>query len=241
MSALKSLMDEHQVIVELLGALHTYATRLRGGVAVDPADLGRFAEVFRELVDYRHHEKEEGILLPLLARNGFEWSSGMLADLRREHGHLRYLIDVLCQLAAKDAAGAEEEAAGAEEEAAGDEEAGSALELAVPGRVLGSSEERRRVAEAALAFVEVERRHIQREERELFVAIRERLAASALVQLGAELAQFDEVTGRHAGSAPLFEAAADLVQRYAEGSGTVDVTGVDWTVAPADQALRRVS
>jgi hemerythrin-like domain-containing protein len=212
MSALKSLTDEHQMISELLGALSSYAARLRGGASVDPADLMRFSEVFRELVDYRHHEKEEGILLPLLARNGFEWSSGLLAELQRDHGHLRYLIDVLCQAAAKDTVGT---------------------------RWAGSREERRQIAEAALAFVEFERRHMLREENELFPAIAQRLGADVLQQLGAELAQFDDATGRGIadGSAPPFyQYAADLVQRYSEDSATVDVSGVKWTAAAAKAA-----
>jgi len=226
MSALKSLTDEHQLIAELLGALHNYATRLRGGAAVDPADLARFAEVFRELVDYRHHEKEEGVLLPLLARNGFDWSEGLLAELRGEHGHVRSLMDILCQAAAKDAAMREIP-----------EPAGGAVAPFMP-----STEERRQVAEAAIAFVEVERRHMQKEERVLLPAIRERLDERSLERLDAELLQFDETNARHAGNADLFRSAAELVRRYSEDSGTLDVTGVEWTVAPvAGQGLRRVS
>src|SRR5690349_5128312 len=109
MSALLSLTEEHQMICGLLGALQTYATRLRSGASVDPADLARFAEVLHEVVDYRHHEKEEGILMPLLARNGFEWSRGLLAELRQEHGHLRHLIDILAQAAARDSLGSGEQ------------------------------------------------------------------------------------------------------------------------------------
>jgi hemerythrin-like domain-containing protein len=212
MSALKSLTDEHQMISELLGALSSYAARLRGGATVDPADLARFSDVFRELVDYRHHEKEEGILLPLLARNGFEWSSGLLAELQREHGHLRYLIDVLCQAAAKDTVGT---------------------------RWAGSREERRQIAESAAAFVEFKRRHMLREENELFPAIRQRLGARALEQLALELSQFDEATGRsiEQGLAPQFyRDAAELVQRYSEDSATVDVSGVKWTASAAKAA-----
>lgn len=132
MSALLSLTEEHQTISELLGALQTHATRLRSGATVDPVDLSRFADVLRELVDYRHHEKEEGILLPLLARNGFEWSTGLLAELRYEHGRLRHLIEVLYQAAAKES--------------------------------VGSREQRRQVFEAALAFVDYKRSHMQKEE-----------------------------------------------------------------------------
>jgi hemerythrin-like domain-containing protein len=213
MSALKSLTDEHQMISELLGAFQTYAVRLHGGATVDPADLARFSEAVRELVDYRHHEKEEGILLPFLARNGFEWSTGLLAELRFEHGHLRYLIDVLSQAAAKDFVGQ-------------------------------SREGRRQIAEAVAAFIDFKRRHIHKEVNVLLPAVLERLSPSALEQLDAELRQFDRVTGRGvpgaampgaasmAGAASasesVFQQAAELVQRYSEDSGTVDLTGVQW-------------
>ena len=234
MSALKSLTDEHQMMVELLGALHVHAKRLRAGASVDPADLLRFTEVLRELVDYRHHEKEEGILWPLLARHGFDWSDGILAELRREHGHLRHLMDVLYQAAAKDAAL---------------DESGTGLAGA---RRAPSLEDRRQVADAALAFVELKRLHIAKEETVLFPAVRQRLGAHTLERLGAELAQFDEGLARHVGSAQVFRDAAALVQRYSahdhperddvEQTATVDVTGVEWTVAPmAPRNLRRVS
>ena len=193
----------------------------RAGASVDPGDLARFAEVLRELVDYRHHEKEEGILLPLLARNGFDWSDGLLEELRREHGHLRHLIDVLYQAAAKDSAV---------------DESGTGLAAA---RRTPSLEDRRQVAETALAFVELKRLHVAREESVLFPAVRQRLEARALERLGAELAQFDELLARQAGSAQVFREVAALVQRYSEHyysehSATVDVTGVEWTVAPTD-------
>lgn len=202
MSELLSLTEEHHSISGLLGALQTYAMRLRSGATVDPADLARFSEVLREVVDYRHHEKEEGILMPLLARNGFEWSAGLLAELRQEHGHLRHLIDILSQAAARDSA--------------------------------GSREQRRQVVEVALAFVECKRRHIQKEEDLLGPAMRQRLGTRALEQLAAELARFDRATasgGATAAAAPLEQIAAELVQRYSEDSGMVDVTGLRWTEA----------
>lgn len=208
MLALLSLTEEHQTISGLLGALQTYAMRLRSGATVDPADLARFSEVLRELVDYRHHEKEEGILMPLLARNGFEWSTGLLAELRHEHGHLRHLIDILSQAAARDS--------------------------------VVNREQRRQVVEVALAFVEYKRRHIQKEEELLVPAVRRRLGARALEQLDAELARFDHATLPGGGAlgegalerrSPLQQLAGELVQRYSEDSGMVDVTGLRWTEA----------
>jgi hemerythrin-like domain-containing protein len=212
MSALTSLTDEHQMILELLGALQTYATRLRSGATLDPDDLTRFSDVFRDLVDYRHHEKEEGIVFPFLARHGFEWSSGVLAELHGEHGHLRYLIEVLCQAATRDA---------------------------MPTR-----EQRRQIFEAASAFVDFKRRHIEKEESILAPAILARLTPSALERLGAELQQFDVVAGRNESAATgsgaaIYRQAAELVQRYSVDSGTVDVSGLEWTPAPSSDAAAR--
>lgn len=198
MSPLISLTEEHQTIVGLLGALQACARRLESGVRVDPDDLGRFSEVLRELVDYRHHEKEEGILMPLLAHNGFEWSSGLLAELRFEHVHLRHLLEVLCQAAAK----------------------GS----------LGSREQRRQVVEAALAFVEAKREHVRKEDELLLPAVIRQLSSRALDQLCVELARFDRAAGRDSGGL-LAGVTAELVQRYREDSGVVDVRGLPWAEA----------
>jgi hemerythrin-like domain-containing protein len=195
MQALSSLVREHQLISGLLGALHSYAGRMRGALPPDAADLQRFASTFRELVDYRHHEKEESILLPLLARNGFAWSSGSLAEVRREHSHLRYLMDVVYQAAARD--------------------------------LTWSRDERRKIADAAVAFVDFKRRHLQKEEVELFPAVSRRLEASALGQLEAELAQFDEATGRNRSTAGVWQTAEQLIELYLVGSATIDLRSID--------------
>jgi hemerythrin-like domain-containing protein len=199
MQALSSLTREHQVISSLIGALERYASRLREGAPVEVADLSSFAAVFRELVDFRHHEKEEGILLPLLARNGFAWNEGHLADVRREHRHLRYLIDVLQQAAAKHESNA----------------------------ARSSQEDRWQIAGAALAFVDFKRVHMHKENTLLFPVISERLDGRALERLENELRRFDELTGRNPRSAQIWQLAEELIRNYAEpreglaaGSGT---------------------
>jgi hypothetical protein len=119
-------------------------------------------------------------------------------------------------------------------------------QAAAKDAAVGSREEHRQIVEAVGAFVELERAHMRKEESLLMPEIAQRLDARALQQLSAELAQFDEVTGRNAGGAHIFRQAAELVQRYSEDSTTVDVTGVCWTdaeanvaeVAPQDAALR---
>jgi hemerythrin-like domain-containing protein len=65
---------------------------------VDARDLSGFAQAFSDFAEHIHHEKEESILLPLLVHHGFEWESGVLADVRGEHRHEQYLVDVLSQV-----------------------------------------------------------------------------------------------------------------------------------------------
>lgn len=96
MKALASLIGDHQIISRLVNALEVYAQRLKQELPVDARDLAGFAKVFSELADDIHHEKEESILLPLLSRHGFDWSSGVLSLVREEHQQERYLIEVLC-------------------------------------------------------------------------------------------------------------------------------------------------
>ncbi|MET0412298.1 MAG: hemerythrin domain-containing protein [Polyangiaceae bacterium] len=101
MVALHSLIQEHKVIGQLIDALQEYVRRLRREDNADPTDLARFARAFREFADEIHHEKEEGILLPILARNGFHWDTGVLPEVRRDHRQERYLIEVLQHVAAR--------------------------------------------------------------------------------------------------------------------------------------------
>jgi hemerythrin-like domain-containing protein len=95
MKPLSSLIREHQFIGRLVDALDGYADRVQRGEDADVADLGRFAAAFTQLADELHHEKEERVLLPFLARSGFDWDAPLLSRVRREHRQERYLIEVL--------------------------------------------------------------------------------------------------------------------------------------------------
>jgi len=97
MKAVESLIREHQVIARLADALELYAEHTKQGRPPDAADLGHFAAVFTDFAERIHHEKEENILLPMLARHGVRWDDGALPAVRREHRQETYLIDVLRQ------------------------------------------------------------------------------------------------------------------------------------------------
>ncbi|HEU4581412.1 MAG TPA: hemerythrin domain-containing protein [Polyangiaceae bacterium] len=97
MKAVESLIREHQIIGRLADALEVYAQRTKQGPPPDAADLGRFAAAFIDFAERIHHDKEENILLPALARHGVRWDDGALPAVRREHRQESYLIDVLRQ------------------------------------------------------------------------------------------------------------------------------------------------
>jgi CBS domain-containing protein/hemerythrin-like domain-containing protein len=97
---LASLIRDHRLLGELAQALAGFSVCVEAQpTSYDRADLAIFARVFRELGDCMHHEKEEAILLPLLAHLGFDWENGPVAEVRQEHCQERYMTDVLCQAA----------------------------------------------------------------------------------------------------------------------------------------------
>jgi hemerythrin-like domain-containing protein len=108
---LSSLIREHEVIARLLHALSGFATSLElaEGEHAGPRDLAAFARFFREFADEVHHDKEENVLIPILARHGFSWDDGVLAEVRLDHEQERYLIDVLCQASQRDSSWSHEE------------------------------------------------------------------------------------------------------------------------------------
>jgi hemerythrin-like domain-containing protein len=97
MKAVESLIREHQMIGRLADAREVYGQQTKDGPPPDAADLGRFAAAFIDFAERIHHEKEENILLPALARHGVHWDDGALPAVRREHRQESYLIDVLRQ------------------------------------------------------------------------------------------------------------------------------------------------
>jgi hemerythrin-like domain-containing protein len=97
MQALSSLIREHQFIARLVAALESYSRRVKHGLDANPADLLAFARAFSQFADELHHEKEERILLPFLARHGFDWNRSPLPLVRAEHRHERDLLEVLIQ------------------------------------------------------------------------------------------------------------------------------------------------
>jgi hemerythrin-like domain-containing protein len=184
MEALASLVREHQFITRLVTALESCAHRVGGGAEVDPADVRGLARALRQYADELHREKEEHVLLPFLARHGFDWDAPLLVQVREEHSRERDLIAAL-------------------------EHAGAGLER-------WTGEERRHVAAIASSLCELQRRHHQAENAQLFPAIIERLDAQALHGLQGELDRFDQHPLHIARRAAASDLGDELIARYAE-------------------------
>lgn len=101
-AALASLERDHRQLRGLTDALHAYVDALDGGRPLRRGDLKAIVSGLRVVADYRHFEKEDEVLVPMLVRHGFDYHHPLLADGRREHDSLRYLIDVLQQSAERE-------------------------------------------------------------------------------------------------------------------------------------------
>ncbi len=92
MTAVDHFKEEHRLITRVVNAFARYVDAVEADGEVTRHDLTRFVGFFREFGDLGHHEKEEGILIPAMVRNGCSWDDGPVEDVRKEHHHERYLM-----------------------------------------------------------------------------------------------------------------------------------------------------
>jgi len=102
MRALESLERDHRLLQGLTDALEVYVAALDAGQTLRAGDLRDLVNAFRTVADYRHFEKVEEVLIPLLVRSGFDFDLARLDDGRHEHERVRYLIEVLHQSAERE-------------------------------------------------------------------------------------------------------------------------------------------
>lgn len=86
------LSQEHRRANHLLAAFRRYLKHVEDANIPDSREPSGLIDFLAESIFQRHEEKEEGLLLPELARMGLSWSDGALADVRREHRQGRYLL-----------------------------------------------------------------------------------------------------------------------------------------------------
>jgi hemerythrin-like domain-containing protein len=93
------LTAEHVVVESLLRVIDALVKQAESGKSVDRLDLADVVDFLTDFGELGHHEKEEGILTPVLIAKGFDWFTGPLASVRREHRQEHYFYRVLGQLA----------------------------------------------------------------------------------------------------------------------------------------------
>ncbi len=86
------IVEEHKRIARMVEVLSGLAERVDAGRDVDRADVRTTVQFFRNFVDLGHHEKEESVLIPELARAGVSYPEGPLAEISADHKQERYLV-----------------------------------------------------------------------------------------------------------------------------------------------------
>lgn len=96
--AIEMLMDEHQVILKVLGSLESMADALEKGELVERATIKNYADFLRNFADQCHHGKEEDRLFVKMIEHGFSKKDGPLAVMLHEHEtgrtHVRALLAI---------------------------------------------------------------------------------------------------------------------------------------------------
>lgn len=85
MDLFDTLTDEHRIITRTVNALEAFIGKTERTGDLDVFELNRFVVFLREFVDLVHHEREESILFPAMARLGYARTGAPIAHIRDEH------------------------------------------------------------------------------------------------------------------------------------------------------------
>jgi hemerythrin-like domain-containing protein len=96
--AIEMLMEEHQVILKVLGSLESFTDALEKGKEADRATVKKYAEFLRNFADLCHHGKEEDRLFVKMNDFGIPRGDGPVAVMLHEHeagrAHVRALMAI---------------------------------------------------------------------------------------------------------------------------------------------------
>ncbi|HEX7672459.1 MAG TPA: hemerythrin domain-containing protein [Polyangiaceae bacterium] len=101
MDIFDTLIDDHRLIARVLDALEGFIATVEKSGNLDVAELNRFVVFFREFAELTHHEREEGMLFPAMAKLGYALGGAPLAHIRDEHERERHLLFQLRQVAVR--------------------------------------------------------------------------------------------------------------------------------------------
>ena len=91
MQATDILMQEHEVILRVIGALEIETDRLAAGQDVRPGFFLDAADFIKGFADGCHHKKEEGVLFEAMTAAGLPQQSGPIGVMLAEHEQGRAL------------------------------------------------------------------------------------------------------------------------------------------------------
>lgn len=94
-AAIQELMDDHTVIVRMLGVLEGICRRLSEGGRVESADLDAALDFIAVYADETHHGKEEDYLFTAMERAGFPRDDGPVGMMLHEHRQGREFVRAL--------------------------------------------------------------------------------------------------------------------------------------------------
>jgi len=97
MASTETLVAEHRIILDVLAALERALANTGPGRAVPVALLHDVVAFSRGFIDRCHHGKEEGCLLPCLARRGIPSDHALVQQVLREHEAGRTLTRRMAQ------------------------------------------------------------------------------------------------------------------------------------------------
>jgi hemerythrin-like domain-containing protein len=103
--AIDALKTEHRAIKRMLEILDAVCDRLQTGGRIDPSDVNRITEFFREFADRCHHGKEEEIFFPALEMAGIPREGGPIGVMLHEHDQMRADMEGLIDAAGRYQAG----------------------------------------------------------------------------------------------------------------------------------------
>ena len=166
--AIDILMDEHFVILRVLGSLETFVVKMDRGIESERASLGDYVTFLHNFADKCHHGKEEDILFERMLSYGFPAKVGPLAVMRHQHALGREHL--------------------------------SALACVTQGSGPLSKRERETVRNHAVAYVDLLRTHIVKENNLLYPMALAAIPGSEMETLAADFDKFEEQEmspGRH--------------------------------------------
>jgi len=193
--AIDELMHEHEAILFSLGILQKMADAARSGdshpgAAWDTRDAGELIGFLKEFADGCHHGKEEGILFPAMEKAGILNESGPIGVMLHEHALGRDRIRGM--KAALEGAGASDS-------------------------ITSDGTAREAFAHEADGYIELLRRHIEKENEILFPMGEKALSPETLEGLYDLFEDHEERVIGHGRHEELHAMLGEFEKRYSQG------------------------